>query len=79
MNEEVSLSELEKVGSLWAALVMMPQPYMVDAGFSTTNMTLSSLSPAKMGILSLLLSHCSSCDSLPHGLHIVAKHYEGTM
>ena len=57
----MSLPELEKVGrAMVAALAIMCGPCMDGEGLSATNMTLSSLSLANMGIpslASLLLSH----------------------
>ena len=61
---------------------MMPGPYMDGKDLSATIMTHLSLSLANMGfpsLASLLLSHqCSSCESVSHGLHIVAKGYKAT-
>ena len=57
-------------------------PYTEGNGLSTTNITLLSLSLANTRIpmlASLLMPHhCSSCESMSHGLHIVAKHYQAT-
>ena len=79
----MSLAELEKVDMAWlAALAMMCGPCTDGKGLSATNMTLLSLPLVNMGILSLALlllsHHCSSCESVSHGLHIVAKCYEAT-
>ena len=83
MDEEVSLAGPEKVGKAWVAALVMMHGYCMDGkGLATTNMTLSSLSLANMGIhslASLLMSHhCSSCESMAHSLHMVAKCYEAT-
>ena len=54
-DEDVSLPELKKkVGKAWVeTLMMMPGPCTDGEGLSTTDMTLSSLSLANMGIQSL--------------------------
>ena len=79
----MSLAEIEKVGRAWvAALAMMSGCSMDGEGLLATNMTFSSLSLANTGIpslASLLLSHgCSSCESVSHGVHVVAKGYQAT-
>ena len=78
----MSLTELESRQGLGGSLAMMHGPFVDGKGLSATKMTLASLSLANMGIpllASLLLSHhCSFCESVSPGLHIVAKCYEAT-
>ena len=79
----MSVDELEKVGRAWVVALATMWGWCMDGkGFSITNPKLSSLSLANTGIPSLasmLLSHyCSSCESMSHGLHIVAKGYKAT-
>ena len=77
-NEDMSLQEVENVGSAWEALAMMHGSSMDGDGFSAIKMTLSSLSFANTGIasldsLSLYQCSCTCCESLSHCLQIVPK------
>ena len=77
-NEEVSLEEFENVGRQWVALVMIYGPCMDGGGFFTRKMTLSSTSLANTGnplldSFSLYQCSCTCCESVSHGLHIVAE------